>query len=190
MKFFTKEEIKKVGLILIVLLGISLLNFSGSIRKARDAQRSADLTYLKEKLEEYQSEIGYFPPGGRDGKIMACKGEGTTINAEFKRLDNPSACRWGKDSLINYFSDTPKTIMEKIPLDPEHNKGVVYIYKSSGNRFQLYASLEGKKEAEYNESIAAFKIKCGSRLCNFGKTDSDTPLDRTIQQYENELLKK
>ena len=187
MKFFTKEELKKIGLILLVLLAISFFNFRGSLTKARDAQRNSDITFIREKLEEYQSEVGYFPPAGGDGRIYACKGEGTVINLEFKRLENPIACKWGEDSLINYFSDTPKIILERFPVDPQNNDGVRYIYKSSQSRFQIYASLEGKDEGEFNQKIANLKIKCGSRVCNFGKAFGDTPLDKTIQEYENEL---
>lgn len=188
MKFFTKEEIKKVGIILVILLGVSFVNFSGSIRKARDAQRNSDLTYLREKLEEFQSEVGYFPPASRDGKIMACMKEGTVVNMEFKRLENPAPCLWGEDSLVNFFSATPKTIMERIPVDPQNDDDVSYIYKSSGSRFQIYASLEGKNEAEFNAKINDLKLKCGSRNCNFGKAFSDTPLDKTIEEYERQLL--
>lgn len=190
MKFFSKEEIKKVGLIIVALLMVSLINFRGSLTKARNAQRNADLTFMREKLEEYQSEVGHFPPSGGDGRILACKGEGTVVNLEFKRLENPAPCKWGEDSLVNYFSDTPKTILEKIPVDPQNDDGVRYIYKSNLSRFQIYASLEGKGEAEYSEKIAGIKIKCGSRICNFGKAFSDTPLDKSIQEYENELLNK
>ena len=190
MKFFTKEEIKKVGLILGVLLAISFLNFRGSLTKARNAQRNADLTFIREKLEAYQSEVGHFPPAGRDGTILACKSEITVVNLEFKRLENPAPCKWGEDGLVNFFSDTPKTIVERLPVDPQNDDGVHYIYKSSLSRFQIYASLEGKGEAEYNKKVEAFKIKCGTRICNFGKAFSDTPLDKTIQEYENELLNK
>lgn len=190
MRFFTKEEFKKVGLILIALIFVSFINFRASIRKARDAQRNADLTFLREKLEEFKSEVGYFPPAGGDGTILACKDSGTQVNLEFKRLENPAPCKWGEDSLINFFSDTPKTILERIPVDPQNDAGARYIYKSNVNRFQLYASLEGKKEAEYNQKIESLKIKCGPRICNFGKAFSDTPLDKSIQEYENELLNK
>lgn len=190
MKFFTKEELKKIGLILVILLGISFINFRGSLTKARDAQRKADTTFIKEKLEEYQSEVGYFPPAGADGRILACKGNSTVINLEFKRLENPTACKWGEDSLINYFSATPKTILEKLPIDPQSGGDAKYIYKASASRFQIYASLEATGDAEFNKKIEALKIKCGTKLCNFGRSFGDTPLDKTIQQYENELLNK
>ena len=190
MQFFTKEEFKKIGLIFIVLLAVSFLNFKGSLRKARDAQRKADLTFIREKLEEYQSEVGYYPPASGDGRIMGCRGEGTVVNLEFKRLENPASCRWGEDGLINYFSDTPKTILERIPVDPQNGDGVRYFYRSNASRFQIYTSLEGKDDAEYNKKIEGLKIKCGTRICNFGRAFGDTPLDKTIQEYENELLKK
>lgn len=190
MTFFTKEELKKVGLILIILFLASFFNFKGSLRKGRDAQRNSDLTFVREKLEEYKSEVGYFPPAGTDGRILACKSSATVVNLEFKRLENPAPCKWGEDSLINYFSDTPKTIMERIPIDPQNDAGVRYVYKSNPSRFQFYASLEGKNEGEFNKKVEALKIKCGSRICNFGKAFSDTPIDKSIQQYENELLNK
>lgn len=190
MKPFNKSELKKVGLIFILLFLVSSINFRVSLRKSRDAQRSADLTLIKEKLEEFQSEVGYYPPASGDGRIMACKSEATVVNLEFKRLENPIVCKWGEDSLINYFSDTPKTILERIPGDPQGEDGVRYFYRSSQSRFQLYAALESKSEAEYKEKIASLKIKCGTRICNSGRAFSDTPLEKTIQEYENELLRR
>jgi type II secretory pathway pseudopilin PulG len=76
-----------------------------------------------------------------------------------------------------------------IPNDPQTNKGVSYVFLSNRRRYQIFASLEDKEQDEYDESIEARGIDCGVRLCNFGKAEGATPLDKTLEEYENELEK-
>lgn len=78
-----------------------------------------------------------------------------------------------------------------LPKDPSTPAGYSYLYITDGKFFQLYASLEGQKdESQYNAVIASLNLKCGNYICNFGKASGNTPLDKTIEEYENELNAK
>ena len=49
--------------------------------------------------------------------------------------------------------------------------------------------LEGKgNEIGFDEAIIGRNLPCGEEICNFGRAFSVTPLDKSIQEYENELL--
>jgi hypothetical protein len=50
--------------------------------------------------------------------------------------------------------------------------------------------LEDKNDSEYNFAIDRRGLRCGNFICNFGKSDGQTPLDKTLQEYENELYAK
>ncbi|CAN5325485.1 hypothetical protein BH10PAT1_BH10PAT1_4340 [soil metagenome] len=75
------------------------------------------------------------------------------------------------------------------PKDPGTPNGYSYLYITDGKFFQIYASLEGiKDEAEYNPKIASLNLKCGKFICNFGKSSGSVPLDKSLEEYENELI--
>lgn len=82
-------------------------------------------------------------------------------------------------------SDLP---INPIPTDPLLKNGDKYLYFSNGKRFQLYASLELTDQDEYDEKVASRNLLCGTRVCNFGRAYGDTPLDISIEEYENKLL--
>ena len=77
--------------------------------------------------------------------------------------------------------------LERIPSDPKHDEGARYYYVSNGRRFQIYASLEGRDEDEFSEAILARNLPCGKEICNFGLAYGKTPLDKSLEEYENEL---
>ncbi len=83
------------------------------------------------------------------------------------------------------------SVIKNLPKDPGTPSGYSYLYITDGKFFQLYASLEGKTdEAEFNPKIAALNLKCGNYICNFGKASGSTPLDKTLEVYENEINAK
>jgi len=191
MKFFTKNELKIIGSILLFISIISFFNFRISIRRARDNQRKNDLGTLQSALEKYASATGMFPLSSPDGKIIACVGPDTYFDEELLTWVNVKACDWGKDDLEDFASDEDKTIfMSPIPIDPKNLDGVSFIYLSNGKRYQLLAHLEGEDEAEYNYDIKKRDIMCGNEVCNYGRAFSNTPLDKSIEEYENELIEK
>ena len=186
MKFFSKNEI--IGIV-VILLAISLASFSNfkvSLRRARDVQRKNDIRLVTDSLVRYSGDFGSFPLA-EEGKIVACKGPETKIDAK-GIIRNLVTCEWGKAALADVFDSTYSPYVTTLPLDPQAPEGD-YLYLSSGERFQLYAALEGSDEAEYDEKIVGRGLLCGKRTCNFGLSYS-APLDKSIEEYENELLGK
>lgn len=173
---FSREETKVLLIIFSLLILVSIPNFVISFRRSRDAQRKADVRTITDSLNSFEKEFGGIPLS-IDGKIAACHPE--VIDNGRTTVYKP--CEWGVDSIGE---------LKKIPVDPHNSKGTKYLYLSNGKRFQLYASLEGKDEAEYDPKIKARKLGCGIRICNFGLSSGKTPLDKSIEEYENELLEK
>lgn len=185
MKFFSKNEILGILVILAVLVLVSLNNFKVSLRRARDSQRKDDLGSLQNALARYNDDFGSFPLSSPEGKILACapvSRRGKTVNF--------SPCDWGKDGLTDLSDPNFPAYLKVLPIDPQSVSGLTYVYLSDGKRFQIYASLEGADENEYNLKILARSMPCGARLCNFGKASGDTPLDKSIEEYENEINAK
>lgn len=150
MKFFTKNEIIAVSLILLFIFVISLFNFNLALRRGRDNERKNDLSDIKRILGDYHAKFNAYP----------------------KNLDELS-------SLVNV-----------VPKDPSTPSGYSYLYFTDGKDFQLFASLEGKDEAEYSTIIYNRKLMCGKFICNFGLASGNAPLDKTLEEYENEINAK
>ena len=189
MKCFTKKETISILFVLLVLGIFSAYNFRISLRRGRDSQRKNDLGSLTETLIKYQIDFGTFPLASSDGKILACppvttKGEGKQITFIY------SPCEWGKDGIYDLSNPKATPYLKSLPIDPQNNLGVSYHYFSNGGTFQIYASLEGKDDDEYNPTVAKRNLSCGVRVCNFGKAYGKTPVDKSIEEYENELNEK
>ena len=173
---FSREETRALLIIFAFLILVSIPNFVISFRKSRDAQRKADVRTITDSLNNFAQEFGGIPLA-IDGKIAACHPE--IIDDGKTTIYQP--CEWGVDSIGD---------LKRIPVDPHNSQGTKYLYLSNGKRIQLYASLEGKDEAEYDPKILARNLKCGIKICNFGLSSGNTPLDKSIEEYENELLEK
>ncbi len=192
MKFFSKEETVVVALILGAIVLASFFNFRTSLRRARDAQRKDDLGSISNALEKYRDDFGAFPLASSNGKILACLRAGDKITYDNQGRPQVAliACEWGKDSLRDLLDPNFPAYLNVLPADPQTSMGLTYIYFSNGKRYQIYASLEGKDEDEYDPKIIARRIACGKSICNFGRAFGKTPLDKSIEEYENELLRK
>lgn len=199
MKFFTKNELKGVGIILLFIFALSIFNFRISLRRARDAQRKGDLRAISNALEKYHDDFGFFPPATQNGKIKACFDgvlEGRKSEDEEESpfiLDDffaqLKACEWGKDSLRDVSDPDHPAYLPTIPADPKTDQDVNYRYFSSQNRYQIYTYLEGgDSEAEYNTAIVERGVSCGNKVCSFGLSFGSTPLNKSIEEYELELL--
>ncbi|MBN1168793.1 hypothetical protein JXA63_02785 [Candidatus Woesebacteria bacterium] len=198
MKFFTKSEIKIVAGVLMFLFLISSYNFRLALRRARDAQRKADLGEIEKALLSYHRDFGYFPPSNEDGEIVACfDGDikdlvvpkdvngNTDIKAYFKQF---RGCEWGNDGLRDVTEPEYPAYSDRLPGDPSIMDGFSYKYISNFTRFQLYAHLEGKdSEDEYKKEIELRDLDCGVSVCNFGIGYGKTPLDVSIEKYESSL---
>lgn len=179
---FKKVEIIVVSLTLVTIGVAIYLNLRISLRRERDFQRKSDIWAIHDALIAYMNDESSFPPS-HQGKIVACFG-----GVDESEIPQRVPCEWHKDPLPNIFKD--KIYLENLPTDPHHNQGARYYYISNGRYFQLYAALEGQDEDEYNKAIVARNIMCGVRRCNYGKGFGETPLDKSIEEYENELREK
>lgn len=200
MKFFSRKETIGVLAILTLILAASLYNFRISLRRARDAQRKADLGQILNAIGAFQNDFGFYPPS-LDGKIVACKKEGigsylkdtgalTLKDREIDLFEIYAPCEWGKDSLSDVFDPDYPPYLKTLPADPQSSMGAYYTYISNGNRFQVYAGLEGKDEDDMQSVLADRNISCGVRICDFGRASGATPLEKSIEEYENELLQE
>ncbi len=197
MKPFTKTESLAIGTILLIIFFLTFLNLRISLRRARDSQRRADIGSVADALEKYQKDFGFFPPSTADGKILACKGDNfgqvpDDIKEEEKKdffFKMLKGCGWGKDALRDVNDDEYEEYMKVIPSDPKYEKGYTYLYISNMNRFQLFAYLEGEDaEVGFRQGIIDRGLECGINTCNYGKAFGVTPLEKTLEEYENELI--
>jgi len=174
--------------VLFTLLGVSLatfVNLQESFRKSRDAQRKGDLRTISNALVSYQTDYSSFPQS-EDGLIVACFG-----GVDENEVPQQRKCMWGIDSLRDIFDESYPPYMETLPSDPYQDDGQMYIYLSNGRHFQIFTSLEGRGEPEYDPVVVSRGLSCGSEICNYGLSDGSTPLEMSVEEYENELrLKK
>jgi type II secretory pathway pseudopilin PulG len=202
MKPFTRNEILGVSIILVCLGAITFKNMQVAIRRSRDSQRRADLGAISNALNKYQQDFGFFPPS-EDGKIKACKGANFELvikkfkEKEFNQnkffTEALTTCEWGEDSLtdLGLFENGLFSYLKAIPRDSKYSEGVSYLYLSNTKRYQLYAYLEGEEsEDTFNPDIVERDLECGNKVCSFGKSFADTPLDKSIEEYEQELLEE
>ena len=202
MKPFSRNETIGILIILLTVFVITTLNMKIAIRRSRDAQRRADVGAIDDALGRFQKDFGFFPPATDDGKILACKGSNFdevigNIKKDNENIDYNAlrqdlrGCKWGEDSFRDVTDDSYPSYIEKLPIDPKSNQGLTYIYLSNTVRYQLFAYLEGGSEEEgYRQGIAERNISCGTVFCNFGKAYGNTPLEKSIEEYENELREK
>ena len=199
MKSFTRSEIYGVGIILLVIASLTAYNLRISLRRSRDSQRKADINAMSDALGKYQADFGFFPPSTEDGKILACKGENfedvpDNLPEDEKRaffFKTLKGCSWGDDALKDVNDENYEPYLKSIPKDPKADEGLTYFYISNLNRYQIYAYLEGgDSEIGFREGIVKRDLPCGSKICNFGKAYSETPLEKSIEEYENETSEK
>lgn len=184
MKFFSKTEIVAVLIIFLALVVISAPNFTVSARRARDQVRNDDLGSLVNALDAYQTDFSSFPLSTPDGKIVACKSPSDKVQIDKSgRIQvNLIPCQWGKDPFIDLTPGSNKTYEAILQQDPQAGSGASYVYFSDGVGYQLLTSLEGSDEPEYDKTIVARKVMCGSRICNAGRS-YNVPLDKSIEEY-------
>lgn len=175
MKIFTRQEKNIVAAILLVIFIAAFFNYQVAIRRGRDNQRKNDMGDLANALGVYKERNGFYPLSSEDGKIKACLDRPLAPDENLMVI--AQSCEWGKDQLGN---------VRGLPHDPQDKSGVSYHYISNGNYFQVFGALEGD-EAEYDQKVVNRNISCGKRICNFGKASDKTPLDISIEEYENIL---
>ena len=187
MNKFSKHELISIFVIFFILVSISIPNFIISLRRARDQVRRDDMGALEKYLADYSADNPSFPKSSADGKILDClkPGDKPVKNNKGVWVVNPIPCEWGKDSLADLFSG--KVYMPILSRDPDYQKGVSYLYFSDGNRYQIFAAMEGNDEAEIDSKIIARGLVCGNKICNIGRS-YDVPIDISIEEYDKLLL--
>lgn len=180
---------KEFGFIFITLLVVILatyLNLLTSFLRARDSQRKGDIRAIANALDAYQIDIASFPASS-NGKIVAC-----LAGVDESGIPQRKECQWGVDGLRDIFYEDANypDYIKTLPSDPHTKDGASYLYLSNGRHYQIFTSLEGEDEAEYNPEIVARNLPCGTKVCNYGLSDKDTPLAISVEEYENELRAK
>lgn len=173
-KFFTKKDTKAVFWIFFTLIVFIGINLKVSIRRGRDNIRKSDMSAIQGALGQYKEKYNVFPKS-KNGKIIACFADDTFFDEDLEIYVNLVECEWGEDEFEN---------LERLPIDPFHEKDRSYLYLSDTKHFQIFTSLEGKTEAEYTESIVERGLFCGVAVCNFGKKDGNAPLEISLEEYE------
>lgn len=185
---FTGAETIFLAVVFLILIIVSIPNFSLSLRRARDQNRRDDLGLMESFLGKYSSDFGSFPLSSSDGKILNCLKPGDVPYKDEKGfwVVNPISCEWGKDPFLNLVSS--EKYLEALPQDPEWEKGVSYLYLSNGKMYQLYAFMEGNDEAEVDFGIIARNLSCGSRICNVGRSHGCNLTKDLDECWEEEIF--
>jgi len=192
---FTRNEAIGVFLIFFLTFIFTLKGLSVAERRERDARRRDDLGLISDALYKFHQDFGFFPPD-EAGKIKMCRGSefekfllDFSLTQKLEReafLNALVGCKWGEDSLANPIEGN--VYLSNLPKDPSEDKGVSYLYLSNTRRFQIYAYLEGEEaETGYNKAVVERNLACGSKVCSFGKSSGDTPIEISIKDYEERL---
>lgn len=200
MKAFSKNEFIGVFIIFLIVFAITFSGLQKAEMRARDAQRKSDVQEISDALQKFYSDFGFFPPE-ENGKIKMCKKENfdAVVNElkSLKKFDRNlffgglRGCEWGKDSFRDPLDDSYKPYLSTIPSDPKSGSGVSYLYFSNTRRFQIFTVLEAETEDDaYDRKVVSRKLSCGVKICSFGKSSGEIPLDISIEEYESLLEKK
>ncbi|MBU2051904.1 prepilin-type N-terminal cleavage/methylation domain-containing protein [Patescibacteria group bacterium] len=166
---FTLVELLVVITIIGILASIGLGTFTSSQMKSRDARRKTQLKQMADAYEAYYNDKGQYPADDSGGNFLAC-GDGAV-----------EACVWGSSAMSN--TTTGTVYMVKLPQDP--TLGLSYYYDAGTpvagliTNFQLYARLENTNDQAVaknaqNNPLVFENLNCGTKLCNFGVSSSNT----------------
>jgi general secretion pathway protein G len=163
---FTLVELLVVMSIIGVLVTIVAGGFRSSQIRGRDAERKADLREIANALELFYSDYGKYPDASGT-QIAAC--------AYDPVADSGTACTWGDDE----FTDSKTVYFKELPEDPSSAYDYVYriVPSSSNQKFQLFARIENTRDPDCvggDCSTSPLTISCGSEVCNFATTSSNT----------------
>lgn len=161
MRFFKKNEITTILIILFALTLTVVSNLKVSYRRGRDATRKDDISVVQQLVDSYYTRYKIYPLSTTDGRIIGCFEKGEILDLKTGYPTNAITCEWGESKFQNG---------QTTPRDPDYQKGASYMYFSSdGLGYSVYVSLEGKDEAEYQVETENKNLHCGSRICNYGR---------------------
>jgi len=162
MNQFTKYEYKILVIIFTILFVITGFNISLSLRRGRDSIRKNDISAVTTALDTYYQKYRIYPISTNDNLIIGCFEAEVVRDIKTGYPTNAITCKWGE----SYFES-----VNLMPRDPSYKKGVNYSYISDGKKFEFYISLEGKDESEYTPAIASKNLQCGTKICNYGRSN-------------------
>lgn len=154
---FTIVELLIVMGILAVLATFFVNGYTGTQRRARDAQRKSDLKQLANSLELYFNDYRRYPAESA-GTIAGCPSTTST------------SCTWG----TGQFTDTKTIYFKSIPNEPTPANTYVYRSDAGGSYFRLYAWLENPDDPDI---IVVAETGCNptpTPACNFAITSGNT----------------
>lgn len=146
---FTLIELLIVISIIGALSAIGLYTSQGGIKKARDAQRYADLDRVRTALELYYNQNDQYPVTGLSTFWSVCAGGGSH--------DNTGA--------NGYIPNLAPTFISSLPTDPLGCTGgdyQGYIYKSDGKDYKLATDWSAEVGAECGVGKGFYDSRCGS----------------------------
>ena len=155
------ELVVGIGILAILsALLIVILNPFEQFKKADDTKRKSDLAQIQRALEAYYQDFGMYP-------------DDNNATSTYKIVVGGEAIEWGSDW---------SPYIEVLPSDPTSTKK--YIYKSDGQSYWLYASLDrGIRDIQICHADGSscdgvpVGIYCGlsaSDVCNYGVSSPNT----------------
>jgi general secretion pathway protein G len=146
-------------LIVITIIGILaggflvVINPQEQIAKSQDSRKKTDLAEIQKALEIYYQDHDAYP-SELNGKIVN---------------DTGQIVDWGTKGFQPYIQILPK--------DPVTGK--TYAYRSTGQAYYLYASLQRNKDkylCSPNGGLCpnALGVSCGDGVCNYGLSSPNT----------------
>ena len=128
---FTLIELIVVMAIIGMVATLGAGSYQSSLKRARDAQRKADLQQVRGALEMYRADYGVYPSSGGAWR-GTCSGFGS----------------YSTSGANGYIPNLAPTYIEKLPTDPRNNQSYVpcnsgpstcYLYNSNGQDYKLLA---------------------------------------------------
>lgn len=152
---FSLIELLVVLAVIVLLSLIGVVVFSSMVRNARDQQRMRDLNVVKQALEMYRNDAGYYPAMDAPTGIL-----------EF--VCPPEA---------RSFSYSGKVYLERVPSDPACARGINYLYTFDRGacdgthcpKFTLCAWKEGDNVLPFPSECSG--PNCGNEPCGMGVTN-------------------
>lgn len=165
-KGFTLIELLVVIAIIGVLASLTLANFNGAQARARDTQRKNDIKIVRDALEQYRIDKGYYPylngPSPGSAMTTATQTDTTELSAagyvtQFSTITGSSDELSGlKNSTVGSYIKAQGLIQDPRNISPMQYK---YAPLVNGTGYTLETCLENKADAQrFKDSSGAYKF--------------------------------
>ncbi|PID87365.1 hypothetical protein CSB07_01600 [Candidatus Gracilibacteria bacterium] len=146
---FTIVELIVIITVLVILMGISFLSYSGYTKNSRDTLRVTDLKNIKLSLDASHDKTGKYPDVS-SGTVISYKG----LNAWTQGV-------FGESTFRNVEG------INKIPFDPQTEKYYTYSLTNDKKEYELAAAVEGEMVTNsnfLNKTYAGIGDKIGTSV--------------------------